>query len=188
MRGALLLSTALAAALSASAEWSDVTMDVYRNWFGEELPHLEAVERDGVKPDIRLELEEPTARNVFGRPQTNLVARLAACIIRGKFIPEEDGRYFLTLPENVTKYRLFLSPDGDARKCKEVELVRHPKLRRDELVPCRGSLRRFETKSVRAVTTRKPLELRGGRPIAFKIHFLPGFYGEGVSLQAIKQN
>ena len=71
MRGVLLLLTAFAAVLSASAEWSDVTMDVYRNWFGEELPHLEVMEIDRVKPDITLKLDEPTARNVYGQKQTN---------------------------------------------------------------------------------------------------------------------
>ena len=168
--------------------WKNVTMDVYRNWFGEELPHLEVMDLDHVKPDIVLKLDQPTARNVYGQPQTERVARLAACIIRGTYVPEEDGKIFLTLSENTTKFRLFVDETGRGRTFTEVPLARHPKLSRTELAVPQESSGPAVMKSRRVFTSKEPLAVRKGKPIAFKVHFLPGFYGEGVSLQAVKQN
>lgn len=168
--------------------WKDVTMDVYRNWFGEELPHLEVMDLDRVKPDITLRLDRPTARNVYGQPQTDRVARLAACIIRGTYVPEEDGKVFLTLSENTTKFRLFVDETGSGREFVEVPLVRHPKLRRTEAVLPYASSGRLETKERRVFTSKEPMTCKKGRPVAFKVHFLPGFYGEGVSLETVKRD
>ena len=202
MKNAILCSAVLAA-LAAVADvdgltldeheapetpWKNVTMDVYRNWFGEELPHLEVMDLDHVKPDITLKLDEPTARNVYGQPQTERVARLAACIIRGTYVPEEDGKVFLTLSENTTKFRLFVDETGRGRTFTEVALVRHPKLNRTEMAVPHESSGPSEMKSRRVFTSKAPMSVRKGKPIAFKVHFLPGFYGEGVSLQAVKQN
>ena len=165
--------------------WKNVTMDVYRNWFGEELPHLEVMDLDHVKPDIVLKLDQPTARNVYGQPQTERVARLAACIIRGTYVPEEDGKVFLTLSENTTKFRLFVDETGRGRDFTEVSLVRHPKLRRTEPTVPTHSWHQVEMKERKVLTSKEPMPVRKGKPVAFKVHFLTGFYGEGVSLQAV---
>lgn len=168
--------------------WKNVTMDVWRNWFGEELPHLEVMDLDRVKPDIVLKLDEPTARNIYGQPQSNRVARLAACIIRGTYVPEEDGKVFLTLAENTTKFRLFVDETGRGRDFAEVPLARHPKLRRTEPTVPTHSWHKVEMKERRVLTSKEPMSVRKGKPVAFKVHFLPGFYGEGVKLEAVKQN
>ena len=165
--------------------WKNVTMDVYRNWFGEELPHLEVMDLDRVKPDITLKLDEPTARNVYGQKQTNRVARLAACIIRGTYLPEKDGKIYLTLSENTTKFRLFVDETGRGRDFTEVPLVRHPKLRRTEPTVPTHSWHQVEMKERKVLTSKDPMSVRKGKPIAFKVHFLTGFYGEGVSLLAV---
>lgn len=174
----------LALAVRAETPWKDVTMAVYRNWFGEELPHLEAVEEDGVAPDLTLKLREPTAVNIFGRSPSNVVARLAGCILRGRFVPGEDGAYYLTLAKNSAKARLFVDESG--KGFVEVPLRRHPKLTRIEEVHSHGNWRQTEKKALGVLASAEPLRLRKGCPLAFKIHFLPGFYGEGVCLQAVR--
>lgn len=174
----VILSAALLASVSASAAWRNVVVGYYRNWFGETLPHLEAMERDRVRPDVVKRLAEPATSNLFGVASSVAVGRLVAGIMRGEYVPARDGYVKLTLPENRSCYRLFI--DGA-----EVDLGAYSAPRRLERLPPRTAYGRPEEKSVRAITTKTPIACRAGVPVRFKIHFLTGFYGDGVSLQAV---
>lgn len=159
-----------------------IVADFYFNLFGETLPQLEALVRDGTPPDLSLRLPTAATRNPWNPAEKELVARLCGVVLSGWIVPEEEGDYHFIVSQSPVPRRLFLAPDGDPAHAGEVALVPSPRHDRAEKAVSLDARHEWKTVSRRAEANEAPIHLEAGQACYFALHLLTSYAGEGLDL------